>query len=82
MKTKEEFKPLNRREQEDIIDYNLTYDYNKGFKEGKQQTLKDVDKFIEEHTFAVGGNDDDVFRMIRIIPFEWEDFKKELGEMK
>jgi hypothetical protein len=52
------------------------------YKEGKRQTLKDVSDFLKEKTYIQSSNEGTSVSMIKFMPFEWEDFKKELEKSK
>jgi len=51
----------------------LSNEPNEYFKQGYAKVLVDVEKFIQEHTYQRVGNNN----LIRFLPFEWDDFKKQ-----
>lgn len=50
-------------------------DYILGFQAGKSEALKEVEKFLKERTYQTN----ELPALIKFMPFEWEDFKKNLN---
>jgi len=54
--------------------------WEKAFKEGRQsaqkELLKEIDKFMEERKSILYDAKPKPVCLIKILPFEWEDFKK------
>lgn len=47
---------------------------DEGIQKGKLEVLNKIDTFMKQKTYCKESGD-----IIRIIPFEWEEFKKEIG---
>jgi len=56
--------------------------YQKGRQETIDEILKLVDEFMKDNTVSRVLSDSPNFKLIRIIPYQWEDFKKEVRELK
>ena len=60
---------------------NQWMDFKESYKQGYAKCLVNVEKFMDEHRYTNSKND--ICSIIRILNFEWEDFKKqEIAKLK